>query len=86
MSTSLMEAMACGLVPICTRIQSGTTELIKHNENGLLVENREDDVLKAVMRLKTEVGLWERLSKGARKTITQKYTTDRCADRWSEFL
>ncbi len=29
MSTSLMEAMACGLVPICTNIRSGTSEIIE---------------------------------------------------------
>jgi len=86
MSTSLMEAMACGLVPICTRIKSGTTEIINHNENGLLVDNREEDFFNAVQRLKTEDGLWERLSKGARRTIENGYTTEICADRWAEFL
>ncbi len=39
MSTSLMEAMACGLVPICTKTRSGSLEIIKHNVNGLLVDN-----------------------------------------------
>lgn len=86
MSTSLMEAMACGLVPICTRTKSGSTEIIRHNENGLLVENREEGFLNAVRRLKTEKGLWERLSKGARETIEKKYSIDICADKWANFL
>lgn len=86
MSTSLMEAMACGLVPICTRTKSGSTEIIRHNENGLLVDNREEDFLNAVRRLKTEKGLWERLSKGARETIEKDYSTDICAYKWSNFL
>lgn len=86
MSTSLMEAMACGLVPICTRTRSGSTEIIQHNQNGLLVENREEDFLNAVLRLKTEKGLWERLSKGARATIENKYAIDICADKWTNFL
>ena len=86
MSISLMEAMACGLVPICTRTKSGSTEIIRHNENGLLVDNRDGDFLNAVRRLKTEKGLWERLSKGARETIEKKYSIDICADKWTDFL
>lgn len=86
MSISLMEAMACGLVPICTRTKSGATEIIRHNENGLLVDNREVDFFNAVRRLKTEKGLWERLSKGARETIEKEYSIDICADKWSVFL
>jgi glycosyltransferase involved in cell wall biosynthesis/ubiquinone/menaquinone biosynthesis C-methylase UbiE len=86
MSISLMEAMACGLVPICTRTKSGSTEIIRHNENGLLVDNREEDFLNAVRRLKTEEGLWERLSRGARETIEKKYSIDICADNWANFL
>lgn len=85
-SISLMEAMACGLVPICTRTKSGATEIIKHNENGLLVNNREEDFFNAVYRLQNEKGLWERLSKSARKTIENGYTIDICTDRWADFL
>jgi colanic acid/amylovoran biosynthesis glycosyltransferase len=86
MSISLMEAMACGLVPICLRTKSGSVEIIRHNENGLLVDNRGPDFLKAVYRLKNEKGLWEKLSKGARKTIEKEYSIDICADRWADFL
>jgi len=86
MSISLMEAMACGLVPICTKTRSGATEIIKHDENGLLVDNREDGFINAVKRLKYEKGLWARLSKAARETIEKEYTIEICADRWAEFL
>jgi len=32
-----MEAMASGLVPICTKTRKGALEIIEHNVNGLLV-------------------------------------------------
>jgi len=86
LSISLMEAMGCGLVPVCTKTRSGAMEIIKHNENGLLVENRDEDFINAIRRLKYDKGLWERLSKGARETILKGYTIDVCADRWADFL
>ncbi|MGB9734617.1 MAG: glycosyltransferase [bacterium] len=86
LSISLMEAMGCGLVPICTKTRSGAMEIIKHNENGLLVDNREDDFINAVKRLRYEKGLWSRLSKAARETIEREYTIQECASRWAEFL
>jgi len=85
-SISLMEAMGCGLVPVCTKTRSGAMEIIKHNENGLLVENRDEDFINAIRRLKYEKGLWERLSKRARETILKGFTIDICADRWAVFL
>ena len=86
MSTSLMEAMACGLVPICTKTRSGSLEIIKHDVNGLLVENRDEDFINAVKRLKNEKGLWSRLSANARKTIEEEYSLEICADKWMNFL
>ena len=86
MSTSLMEAMACGLVPICTRTRSGAMEIITHNENGLLVDNRGDDVVAAIRRLKEEEGLWQRLSLSARETIADRYTVEKGAEKWTNFL
>lgn len=86
LSISLMEAMGCGLVPICTKTRSGAMEIIRHNENGLLVDNREADFINAVKRLKYEKGLWLRLSKAARETIEREYTIQDCASKWAEFL
>jgi len=86
MSIALLEAMACGLVPLCTRTESGATELIRHNENGLLLDDRGAGFLLAVQRLKNEPGLWERLSCRARETIQNAYTLDICADKWASLL
>jgi colanic acid/amylovoran biosynthesis glycosyltransferase len=84
--TSLMEAMACGLVPICLDIRSGIPELVEHDKTGLLVKNRGDDFIRAVNRLKHENGLWERLSAGAREKIEKEYNAQKSVHQWKELF
>ncbi len=83
---ALMEAMACGVVPICRSIRSGVAELVEHNVTGLLVEEGGDDVLAAVRRLVDEPGLWERLSRAARAKIELEYSEQRAAAEWRRML
>jgi colanic acid/amylovoran biosynthesis glycosyltransferase len=79
---SVMEAMACGVVPVCLKIRSGIPELIEHEKTGLLVNDREDDFVNAIRRLQTEPGLWERLSKSARAKVEEGYSVEESARRW----
>jgi colanic acid/amylovoran biosynthesis glycosyltransferase len=82
----LMEAMACGVVPICLRMRSGVPELIEDGVTGLLVRDREGDFVAAVRRLREEPGLWERLSRAARAKIEAGYSDEACAALWESFL
>jgi glycosyltransferase involved in cell wall biosynthesis len=79
---SVLEAMACGVVPICLNIRSGVSELIKDGENGFLVCDRKDDFLKAVGKLQSNAKLWENLSQNAVKTIQESYSESFCAREW----
>lgn len=79
---SLMEGMACGVVPICLRIRSGIPELVEHDKTGLLVNDRGDDFVNAVHRLRFESNLWSRLSVGARAKIETGYSNEECVSRW----
>jgi hypothetical protein len=83
---ALMEAMACGVVPICLRVPSGVLELVEDGVTGLLVNNRGDDFFEAVRRLRDEPGLWERLSRAARAKIEAEYSQEQSAARWSAFF
>ncbi len=83
---ALMEAMACGLVPICLRIDSGIPELVKDNVTGLLVSDRHDSFIAAVRSLKEDSELWQRLSVGARKKIETEYSHSVCAEQWETLL
>jgi colanic acid/amylovoran biosynthesis glycosyltransferase len=83
---SLLEAMACGLVPICLRVPSGVLELVEDGVTGLLVEDRGDDFVAAVRRLREEPGLWNRLSQAARAKIEAEYSLERSASQWAAFF
>jgi glycosyltransferase involved in cell wall biosynthesis len=83
---ALLEAMACGLVPIVHKMRSGIPELIQHEVNGLVVEDRSKSVLDAVARLRKDRILLRRLSQRARETVVQKYSNVLCADDWAYLL
>ena len=82
---AVMEAMSCGVVPICLDIPSGTLELVEHNVTGLLVSDRAESFVAAVRRLREEPGLWQRLSRAARDRIAGRYTPEHSAQQWRAF-
>ncbi|NJN75852.1 MAG: glycosyltransferase family 4 protein [Synechococcaceae cyanobacterium RL_1_2] len=84
---SLLEGMACGLVPVClNNTCSGITELVKHNETGLLVNNRKEDFVAAIKKLKSNLKLWQKLSKNAHEKIKNEYSTEKMSNLWIDFL
>lgn len=86
MPISLMEAMACGLVPVCSNIRSGITELISQNETGFLVNDRSNDVVNTIKKIKSNYDLWQKISEAARKKIVEEYSEEICNKRWLNFL
>jgi colanic acid/amylovoran biosynthesis glycosyltransferase len=84
--TAVMEAMACGVVPVCMRMRSGIPELVEHDVTGLIVNDREDDFQQAIRRLRNERGLWERLSNAARQRAEAQFSFHRSADSWQVLL
>jgi glycosyltransferase involved in cell wall biosynthesis len=85
LSMSIMEAMACGVVPICLSVPSGALELVEHNVTGLLVDDREASFIGAVRRLREDQDLWRRLSSAARERIATRFTPERSAAQWVAF-
>jgi len=70
---SVMEATACGLPVICSRI-GGTPDMIRHREDGWLVDQRCPDQLADAFRsLATDPGLRERLGQAARRTALAEF-------------
>ncbi|MDB5258750.1 MAG: putative glycosyl transferase, group [Chitinophagaceae bacterium] len=78
----LMEAMACGLVPVCLSIRSGIPELIKDGETGLLVMDRDEDFTSAIERLEEHSVLFNALSINARHFVTQHHSMTVVVDKW----
>jgi glycosyltransferase involved in cell wall biosynthesis len=85
LSQSLLEAMACGLVPVCSNMKSGIPELITNNQTGIIVENRTSEFIKAIRRLKEEPALCMEISKNARQKVLS-YSLELCASSWVNLL
>jgi len=71
---SLLEAMSCGKAIIATRA-GGTTEVLTHQESGLLVTPRDDQALtEAILFLLDHPEERRRLGQGARLRIEASFT------------
>ncbi|MFY0650419.1 MAG: glycosyltransferase family 4 protein [Cyclobacteriaceae bacterium] len=83
---AMLEAMACGLVVVCLRIDSGVDQLIKHKVNGLIVENRNTSFLEAIEYLVQNPEHVKVMGNAARQTITNQYSSRLNAEKWISFL
>jgi glycosyltransferase involved in cell wall biosynthesis len=78
--TSLIEAMAVGLVPVVTDA-GAITELVNHQENGLVVAQRDEAALAdAVARLINDKELFERLRRNARRRVELECDVEKTED------
>jgi glycosyltransferase involved in cell wall biosynthesis len=78
---ALVEAMARGC-PVIASDAASLPEIVTPEVNGLLVPpNRPEAIGEAVLRLRRDPDLWARLSRGARRTVEERFTWDRVVDR-----
>ena len=83
---ALMEAMACGCVPVCLNMRSGIPELVEDGVTGLLVTDRGEDFVRAVRQLKSDPLLLQRLSRSARDRIASEFSNQVCGAAWADHL
>ncbi len=76
---ALLEAMACGLPVIGTRV-AGTRELIQDGENGVVCETNAASIRSAIERLVNDAALRKRLGKAARSFIEKRFALDRVVE------
>jgi glycosyltransferase involved in cell wall biosynthesis len=73
MPNALLEAMACGLPCVATRV-SGSEDIISDNINGLLVEPEQPaEMAQALRRIIEDIGLAQRLGQEGRATVARHY-------------
>lgn len=78
---ALVEAMACG-APVVASDAASLPEIVEPEANGVLVPpNRPEAIREAILRLRDDPVLWQRLSAGARRTVEEKFTWEKVVDR-----
>ena len=84
MSIALLEAMAVGLPVIASRV-SGTVDVIKHGENGLLFEpGNKEDLADCIISLIESPNRRAELGSRARETVEKHFSLDATVDRYVE--
>jgi glycosyltransferase involved in cell wall biosynthesis len=83
---SLLEAMACGVVPVCLNMRSGINELINSGVNGFIVSDRDEGFQSVIQELEANPSLWRQCSIAARKTVETDYSDARCHQDWANLL
>ena len=83
---ALMEAMACGVVPVVCSMKSGIPELVRHGETGWIVNDRGESVVEAIRTLRDDKSQRTRLSRNARELIRHKFSHDVSVEGWERLL
>ena len=84
LSIALLEAMAAGLPVVATRV-SGTDQVLRHGESGLVVEPRDEDALaKALQAVLDDPALACALGARARATVEEEHSAERAARAYLE--
>lgn len=83
-SNTLLEAMACSLPIVATRV-GGTPEIIGHGEQGLLVEAQDTDALAdALFRLLEDKGLRKQYGESGRKKVERSFNWESTVSNYAE--
>ena len=79
--TSMLEAMAVGKPVIATRV-GGIPEIVKHKENGMLVEpNNVDELVSAIIYMLNNKEEAKNMGEEGAKTISEKFRSETVADK-----
>ena len=80
MPSAVLEAMACGLPCVATRV-SGSEDIIEPGVNGLLVEPEDyEDMARALLTLLRDPARARQYGQAARATIENQYSLDHIID------
>jgi hypothetical protein len=76
-------AMSAG-VPVIASNVGGLPEIVRHGENGLLVENTPQAIAAAIGKLLGDTAFARRMGDAARRTVMERFTVDHMVRRTME--
>ncbi len=76
LGSGVLLAMSAG-VPVVASNVGGLPEIVRHGENGLLVENEPEAIAAAVRTLIEDPGLARSLGRAGRRTVAERFTVER---------
>jgi LPS sulfotransferase NodH/glycosyltransferase involved in cell wall biosynthesis len=83
LSIAVLEAMGAGVVPVITRVLSGTDEIVEDGINGRIVSIGDLDAMAtALAEFQRDPGVWRRLAKAAYDTVRLRFPLERMASQW----
>jgi len=83
---SILEAMACGVVPVCLEMRSGITELIENGKTGYIVDDRNEHFIEIIKKLKADNQIWEQMSLNAKQLIKENFSLEISCNSYSLFF
>jgi glycosyltransferase involved in cell wall biosynthesis len=83
-SNALLEAMACGLPVVATKV-GANPEIIDNSDSGILVESRDSESLgKAISFILSNEQLGRYMGRSARERVESKYSLDKTVEDYLE--
>jgi glycosyltransferase involved in cell wall biosynthesis len=85
---SVIEAMACGCVPVVSDIESGVSEVVAPDRNGIIFEPRNwGSLVEILAGLGSNRGNWKRLAQNASKAPAKRgLTVDTMGARYTQVI
>jgi colanic acid/amylovoran biosynthesis glycosyltransferase len=83
---SILEAMACGVVPVCLNMRSGITELIENGKTGCIVDDRYVHFIETIKELKADNLLREQMSLNAKQLVKENFSLEISCNSYSSFF
>ena len=83
LGSAVLLAMSAG-VPVIASQVGGLPEIIRHRENGLLVDNVPAEIAAAIRQVRQDPALAGRLGAAARRTVVERFTVDHMVRRTME--
>jgi len=83
---ALLEAMAFGLVPVVSDLQSGIGEVVNESNGKRIKPDNVQGYAQAIVWLHQHRDLMRRLAENARETVKRDYSVEAMTGRWLGFL